>query len=357
MPAIENVVRLAASDIEASLFDRPFDVLNEAELQAFLHSHLLAALPEEPELILADDVVNRRPGSKYRCRRVYREAKVRPGQAGLEPDLVILEDRPQLILPKQNRAPSRFRTPYEAIIETKMDASPEDVLQGRQGRVIKPSVLKADAGKWACPEEARSIINVIYTARPDDYPEDERTIIIKRTLAKAEPIQPSRHARLLALELYERAVQELYMSFREEPYRYLREKDFETALFVYMRQALRVARDALHPVRAQYCVDWRDVLGRSRRHDLVVLGDQSETLALEVELKTSHSDRHNWFRTRDLQKEFEAIHILCERGHLERGVFLLFRYGELRWQEDAKAASEQFPRVELDYRCAELTQR
>ncbi len=350
---IPDLVRRVALKLEKELATRPFDVLNESELQALLQVRLLKALPQEPNLCLAKGVVDRRPSARYKCRRVYREAKVQPGQSGREPDLVILQDRPQVILPKQNGAPSRFQTPYDAIIETKMDASPTDILSGLPGRLLKHEVLKSDVAKWKEPEEALSVMNVVYTARPDDYQRSDNTNVIKRALASQPPRAVSPEVRKNAVIAYGNSLELLFQAFKEQPYRFLREKDFETALFAAMRDAVTVKPDEFHPVRTQYWMDWRNVIQRRRRHDLVVLGECDDQLALEIELKTSHSDQHNWFRTSALKKEFEAIHMLSEHGHLGKGVFLLFRYGSARWQNDAAAACAKYPRVNLDYRCAE----
>ncbi len=350
---IVDLIRQVATKLEEELAACPFDVLNESELQALLQTRLLEALPQEPQLTLAEGVIDRRANASYKCRRVYREAKIRPGQSGREPDLIILQDRPQVILPKQNRAPSRFLPPYDAIIETKMDASPKDVLNGRAGRLLKPEVLVADAVKWKRPEEALAVINLIYTARSHEYPSNDNTIFIKRSLTKHDPRPVSSENRQMAVDSYTLALENLYRAFKEQPFRFLREKDFETALFSAMRDAVVVKHDEVHPVRTQYYKDWRYVLNRTRRHDLVVLGARDDNLALEIELKTSHSDQHNWFRTLDLYKEFEAIQNLSDRGNLERGVFLLFRYGAKRWHEDAQSMCQKFPRVVLDYKCAE----
>ena len=52
----------------------------------------------------------------------------------------------------------------------------------------------------------------------------------------------------------------------------------------------------LHPVRSQSISEHSEKLSRRRRHDFVVLAAEPGVLALEVELKTSHSFNHNWFR-------------------------------------------------------------
>lgn len=352
MPSSLKIVRQVAKALEDQLSEHPFLIVNESELQAYLQQGLLQAFPEMPKLNLHKDVIDRRLGSDKRCRRVYREAKIRSGKSA-EPDIVVLSNAPQVLLAKGNRAPSRLLTPYPFIIETKMDAKPKDVLAGKSGKPLNQLALRNDLGKWHVPSEAQDVISVVYTAQPDNYEACSNTVFIKRTLPKNCAEAATVEATHNACQAYKDAEAALFEEFKREPFKFLREKDFETYLFAKIRAAVDVNPKELHPVHTQWWSAWESLLGRKRRHDLVVLAPNQENLALEVELKTSHSDQHNWFRKRELHKEFDAMHQLVEHGKLDRAVFLMYRFGAPKWESDAEEVCNWFPNVSLEYRCSD----
>ncbi len=343
----------AAKRLEVQLGKNPFHVVNEAEFQAMLHAELLQEFPEEVALSLAPGVIDRRPGQPLKGRRVYREAKIRPGQAGQEPDLIILHDAAQTILPKENHAPSRFVCPYAAIIETKIDATPADILSGKPGRSLAASVIDSDLRKWLVPSETGLVLSIIYTANPDWYAGWPNVVTVRRVIAPAPARLPSAATIKAATGAVGRGIDTIHAAFRAKPFRYLREKDFEAELFNVLRAASAVSPDELHPVRSQWMSAHSETLGRRRKHDLVVLGAVPGALDLEVELKTSHSDQHNWFRNKELVREFGAMQTLREAGVLDRALFLMFRFGPLKWQGDAASLCATYPAVEFDYRCSE----
>lgn len=334
--------------------DDPFAVLNEAELQAMLQSELSHIFPEVCDLSLAPDVIERRPGAKLSCRRVYRETKVRPGRSGGEPDIIVLQNRAQTIHAKGNHAPSRFATPYTAIIETKIDATPKQILSGGRGRPISPSTLAQDVSKWQVGKEADRVYSIVYTAMPEHYQTFRDVITIRRTCEAyngslvASPDEISH-----CIAAYGGAVADVAADFREQPFSYLREKDFETALFTKVRSQAPISIGKVHPLRSQWWSKSTDVLGRRRRHDLVILGVEERELALEVELKTSHSDQHNWYRNRSVEGEFEAMQKLRDADRLGRAIFLMFRFGPARWSENAEALSARFPSIENQCVCSD----
>lgn len=102
-----EILNRVSKGLEEELSEHPFLIVNESELQAYLQQRLLQAFPNEPALTLQEGVIDRRPNCPKICRRVYREAKIRPGKSA-EPDLIVLENRTQVIEPKKNGAPSRF---------------------------------------------------------------------------------------------------------------------------------------------------------------------------------------------------------------------------------------------------------
>jgi hypothetical protein len=347
------MIRKVAEAIEAQLRDDPFAVLNESELQASLHCELLNEFNERCDLSLASGVIQRRP-TALTCGRVYRETKVNPGQAGHEPDLVVLQYRPQTIYPKRNGAPARFERPYSAIIETKIDANPSQILRGDIGAPISCITLAKDIAKWKSGVDADFVCSIVYTAEPKRYHGLNSVITIRRPIRThrgpvvAGPIDISR-----CVSAYEQAVNDIAKAFCNQPFSYLREKDFETALFGQIRLRTPVVSGRLHPLRSQWWSEQSELLGRRRRHDLVILGAAAKTLTLEVELKTSHSDRHNWYRTSALRHEFEAMQVLCENRRLDRAIFLMFRFGPDRWREDAELLSSRFPLVEMSCQCSD----
>lgn len=341
--------------VEKNLSNNPFDILNESELQAVLQHALLQAFPQKLPLTLAHGVIERRSGGDFTCRQIYREAKVKAGQSGREPDMIVLKNRPQVLLPKKNGAPSRFETPYQAIIETKVDATFRQILSGHHGKALSPKVTRGDLEKWNVGEDAEKVLCVVYTAHPEWYADRKNIFTIRRPLCNPDQaITPLMASVEASGRSYDNALKKLHEEFKREPYWFLREKDFETALFIAMRQANDTPPGELNPVRTQWWSEHESVLNRRRRHDLVVLSETKGYLTLELELKTSHSDSHNWFTRKVVKNEFDAMQILLSKGLLDRAVFLLFRFGPVRWQSDADALCAKYPSVEFDYRCSEL---
>jgi hypothetical protein len=235
-----------------------------------------------------------------------------------------------------------------------MDASSAQVLAGHPGRVLSTQLIDIDLAKWRVPDEAHTALSVVYTSNPEWYAGRPEIIAVRRHLAVATPKLPTQAAVEKACQTFGEAVLSIHSDFRADPFRFLQEKDFETELFMKMRAGTDVASNVIHPVRCQWWSENSAALGRNRRHDLVVLGSIARELALEVELKTSHSDRHNWYRTSALASEFHAMQVLKDSGSLARAVFLMFRFGPDRWRDDASALCVRFPAVEFDCRCSEI---
>jgi hypothetical protein len=353
-PTIRESLQRVTKEIEANLDCDPFAILNEYELQALLHHGLLAQFPQTPELTLAADVINPRLNTPYTSRRVYRELKISPGKTGKGADLVVLTNGPQVLHAKENKAPSIFARPYSAIIEVKMDMSRENILNGVQSRPKISQVLK-DLEKWSSYEDETEILSVVYTDRPESYEFDDRIHTISRSLKSLQekPQLPSISSVQAAVAAYPEVLRILRSDFIEQPYWFLREKDFETALFFGVRDRIAKRDIAMNPVRTQFSSPHEDILGNRRRHDFVIRDDSSDGLALEIELKTSHSMHHNWFRKADVISEFDKMQQLRNAGKLDRAIFTLFRIGAERWREDADKLQQQFSMVEIDYICSE----
>ena len=353
--SIRDQLLSVAYEIERMLERDPLAIINESELQALLHDRLLAACPETPNLRLASDVINPRRNASYTCRRVYRELKTSPGRTGKETDLVVLTEGTQTLHAKKNGAPSMFGRPYAAIIEVKVDASTDDIMHGTRSRTRNRAVVK-DLGKWDSIDDGTEIFSVVYTDRPDLYGFDDRIVFIKRPSLAVGAVDklPSDSSVGTAAHAYPEVLKALRSQFVEQPYWFLREKDFETALFTGLRQSILPRNSGFDPVRTQLQSPNVEVLGKRRRHDLVIAHTIPGRLVLELELKTSHSMHHNWFRKGDVVSEFDAMQRLRVAGLLDHAVFTLFRIGSRRWQEDADALARRFPLVEIDYICSEV---
>ncbi len=352
------LLELVVRRIEELLAVDPLAIINESELQAMLHLELCRALPEPCPLELEGGVINRRPGDKLTARRAYRELKTTSGRASREVDILLLGESLQFIQAKANGAPARFRPPYAAVIETKMDASPEDCLAGLGGRKLSRRSLAKDLSKWEDNELKAPIYSVVLTARPDWYDDIPHVLTISRPLmrhrGKARPV-PAMAAVAAARDACEAALDHCLEQYRLNPLWFLREKDFETEVLAFLRDVAGAAGSSdLNPVRTQWWSQYSDELGRRRRHDVVVLAADGKSLALELELKTSHSDSHNWFRKREVRNEYSAMQRLMDAGLIERGIFVLFRYGTEKWISDALALGREHPSVELRYLCSEM---
>lgn len=356
-----SVVREACLAVEDALARDPTAALNECELQALLQVELLQLLPERVEASLSDEVLSRAHHPPLTVPRVFRELKPDGGRGGREVDLAILQDRPQIVRGKLNGAPAKFEPPYAVIIETKIDASAVAALSGRSTRA-RSGALATDLGKWRSYIDqgwVENVVSVILTAQPEAYEGLPDVITIRRAFpARDDAFQ---NAAFDPWPQIDRAMKEVALEYRAHPVGCLREKDFESRLLGKLRNANfpRVpfwlpdgSCVAIDPVRAQWSGEWSHSLGRGRRHDLVVLHPSGRSLLAELELKTSHSDSHNWFRKREVEAELQAMQHLIDVGRLERGRFVMFRYGAALWQADAETLFARFPRVEFEYICA-----
>lgn len=178
------LLQLVVRRIEEILAVDPLAIVNESELQAMLHLELCRELPDPCPLELENGVIDRRPGDKVTARRAYRELKTTGGRASREVDILLLGESLQCIQAKANGAPARFRPPYAALIETKMDASPEDCLTGQEGRKLSRDLLDKDLSKWEANEFKAPIYSVVFTARPDWYDDMPHVLTISRPLIR-----------------------------------------------------------------------------------------------------------------------------------------------------------------------------
>jgi len=310
LPALMEAVEC----VEAALRADSTAILNESELQAFLQRILNGFLATTPPLTLEGEVNNRRPGEAFTCRRVYRELKATSGRGSVEADLVVLGADVQTICAKKNGAPARFRPPYAMIIETKIDASPEMILTGHRGRKLAATAIMRDLEKWNDTNVACDVYSVVLTAVPEWYVGLPNVIAIRRPVCRSQPKHCNEAASMTAAAHYEQAIDRVHELYKREPFWFIREKDFETEIFWSLRSVVNSCQSFLNPVRSQWYSPHSKLLGKRRRHDLVVLARDARLMLLEIELKTSHSDTHNWFRKRDDREraaaEYRKVHEL-----------------------------------------------
>lgn len=356
-----TALREACSAVADMLQADPTAALNESELQALLQIALLDRLPDRVEASLSLEVLARSHHPSLTVPRVYRELKPDGGRGGMEVDLAVLQDRHQIVRGKGNGAPAKFEPPYSLIIETKIDASALNFAMGRTVRT-RAAALAEDLNKWhnyVANGMVDGVVSVVMTAQPEAYEALPNVIAINRPLPpRCEPFE---HDVIDPWPLIDRALRDVAEEYRRHPVGLLREKDFESRLFGILRSAHLPRAPfwlpdgtcvSIDPVRAQWSGQWANSLGRGRRHDLIVLHPSGRSLLAEVELKTSHSDSHNWFRKREVEAEIQAMHHLVEVGKLHRGRFVMFRYGTAKWEADAEVLFTRYPNVEFSYVCA-----
>jgi hypothetical protein len=338
-------IESAMLKIQRLLLDDPLAISNQSELQALLQFYLLIEFDETPSLTLHADVVNPREGADYTCRRVYRGMMI---NKGLEPAgeakpaaLVVMEDSEQTLLAKNGGAPTRFLTPYAAIIEVQLDGTLNDIQK------------KID--RWEDPEYAHRVFGILYTSKPEKFEGDPRILSIRRPSLKneTEPVYAPIPASILQ-NAYELVISNVHRDFESQPFWYIREKDFESDIFCALRSIIDVTNEDTSPIRSQWKSAHNDLV-ENRTHDIVALSANGIDLDLEVELKVSHSVGYGIFRSKAAKDEFPKMQKLVENEKLCRAVFLVFRLGiESEFDSsDKKDRKEKFPGVEIDYRCSE----
>jgi len=346
----------------------PTLILNESELQAALQLKLLNLLPHVVPASLAPGTLARAHHPQLTLPRVFRELKLDAGRAAIEADLVVLTKGPQVVLPKENGGPKAFQAPLDAVIETKIDTSRETFMLGGAGGSVLPSVIN-DLARWRVAIEdgrLRHAFAVILTPRPERYINVAGVLTIRQSYERLVDWRPgmgsdARSTGDIAKRGAESAIGEVHHQYRLQPIGMLREKDFESRIMGILRAACgwssvhRLSNGrhvAINPVRAQWSGGWASILGMRRRHDLAILRPDGVGLHVEIELKTSHSDSHNWFRKLDVEKEMSSMSRLISASALDYGCFVMFRYGNAKWSADAEILSARHPGVAFKYLCS-----
>ncbi|MBT5353167.1 MAG: hypothetical protein HOL54_15580 [Rhodospirillales bacterium] len=320
--------------------------MNESELQALLHHFLLSKFRETPPLTLHADVVNPREGAEYTCRRVYRGMMINkgfePAGSANRAALIVMKDSEQTLLAKDNGAPTRFLTPYAAIIEVQINGTLNDIQK------------KID--RWEGPEYAHSVFGVLCTSKPEKFEDDPRILSIKCPALKnrTEQVYASVPASILR-SMYELVINNVHRNFKLQPFWYIRELDFESDIFCALRTKIGPTGTGTSPVRAQWASEHKSIIiGKSRTHDIVILSANG-ILDLEIELKVSHSKNYRIFDKPVAIREFCNMQKLIKKEKINQAVFLVFRLGTKSDgdQTDEGDKQKEFPDVEIDYRCSD----
>lgn len=391
--ALENAFVAAQREID----EDPLAIWCEKELQVLLHRTFQKHFPEQVEVKFASGVRDARTKLQKEAKigRSYRELTLNPdaGQRSPRPDLVLLENREQRVLAKNNGAPSSFSPPYEALVEAKVAISwPHLDLQPK-----KPNFASArkdlEKLKNYFLGPAKQLILVVLTTHPEEckaalaerddrielvvlkYPNDPEALF-SRNIAFAEH-PTNTNVNVVAYQakklrnLVELSLSELHKEQKEHPLLYFREKDFETRLVELMRSnpqcptlqfvTTKGKSSRSTGVRSQWSSKPGGIATK-RIHDILVRseplvvsswGDTSELLpfAAELELKTSHSNEHNWFVKRDLLCEISTMQRMRTANLTREAWFLLFRFGQTpeAWWHSYNEVKTSNPNIQFCY--------
>lgn len=365
---MKTILRNVCKSIESDLAEDPTLIVNEAELQAMIQIELLKTLNEMVETKLLQGTLRRSHHPILKVPRVYRELKPQGSRSGKEADILILKNETQYIEPKENGAPARFKGPFAAIVETKIDTDWDRLCTGRYG-APKASALNNDLEKWQQYEiEGRvdEVFCIVLTPRPEIYDGMESVITIRHSpdnLIDWDEGDVVNCQSKDAWQTSQNALLETYVFYSAHPVGMLREKDFETRIFNYIREnfqgrsKLRLSNGriiSMNSVRTQFVGEWSKTINKKRRHDIIIMRPNGEGAIVELELKTSHSDSHNWYRKAEVAEEYNNISSLIGNGSLDFGAFVMFRYGKAfqGWEVDRIALEKKFPKVQSYYFCA-----
>ncbi len=383
MTALDKVKK-ACLEIEELLSVEPSLVLCERELQILLQQKLLDLFPEKVDCVLKSPTYTPQGLTREQLtiNRVFRELNLIPtlGRNSPKPDIVVVEKREQTIIPKQNNAPSSFIPPFSCIIETKVAINWSNVfssntIKKKNGiKMIMQDIEKYKNNNLINDDISSHFIFIILTQYPEIYSKlsTEKFSILTIKYPHVFHLETTRGAEddFDYKSCIKDAIKEIHDLHKAFPLLMLREKDFET-FFVHSLRKRKIPyvpaiekngeiKGYINPVRSQWVTPNDGTRTQRRVHDVIILKNpvylsrwQSTQNFLpiyaEFELKTSNSNSHNWFRKNGLKKELEYMSDSIKRGDLLAGYFLMFRFGEKRWKDDADQLTRQFNRLKHYY--------
>lgn len=345
----------AANVVAALIRNDRFSILNEAELQHHLYLALCRNAKGVPATAVPPSVVSASELGRAPLRhRAFREMLLDPamGRTSPRPDISLLRPTLATAVPKGNGGISTWKGEFEALIETKLGTS--------------ASKANKDPAKY--PEHLRSVVRqLLFDERSEGLSQRGDTLILGARGAVAEATGKSPRD---LVDACREAIRRVHDTYCQSPASLVREKDFESWLALELESILSGWRcpivdggrtvGATSPVRMQVST----TLFPQRRHDVLVIdklgvpsgvGSRQPVLssAVEVEIKTSHSNQHNWFDGR-LDGELSKM----TRYREETGgkpIFVMFRLGAPIFIEAYRRMAKQYSKVEFHYLCSDGT--
>lgn len=164
--------------------ENPFDFFKENDVACFLYSELKRTFPNRVPVVMADGIEQFeafQDPQRMTCGRVHTEVKGEKDDCRV--DLVVLEDRPQVVHPKSKRMVGKFEPPFQIGIELKL------AYGGRSSRfsgIVSGGGLSADIIKLACLDDLFSHRYVVVV----DFFEGRRLTGLRQvvTMCKRVPI-------------------------------------------------------------------------------------------------------------------------------------------------------------------------
>lgn len=327
-------------------------VLNESEFQSRIYLELCKHTVEDVPVCIPHAVIFPNEfREKPMCRRVFREMVLDPslGRSSPRPDILLFKHLQLVGVPKQNGAISSWQGQFDAIIEIKFNVT------------ARKSV--ADREKYPI-DRHESLYCINYRPKQsgtkilsDDYVEFGGVGTMRNELSKRVDV------REIAIESIQR-VHKMHMS---SPASMIREKDFESWLSRELE--LIIGKDGCQVVQDGRTVGSTTSVRNQitakkfpeRRHDILIVdaleypkgvGKVQNILraSVEIEIKTSNSNSHNWFDGR-INDEFEKM-VKFKQIFGGLPIFVMFRLGSPIFVEDYNRTVKKYPDIKFMYLCS-----
>ena len=347
----KNTLIISINQLMKDISQDRYIILNESELQSRIFNYLTEYSDNDINYTVPRSVTfpdEHRSGVMRQ--RAYREIVLNPklGRISPRPDIVIYTGDSIIAVSKENGAISSWESEEKIIVETKFNVGNMSLLR--------------DENKYA--EEYR--LN-LFTVGYDSMGSNIKCVSDNRYLIGGLGEIGDGREWEFNNGLIGDSIHEVWLDFQKCPAKYLREKDFESRLTNKIENRIgfkgcKIVNDGkvvgfTTSVRNQISTS---VFGK-RRHDILIveslclpkrIGKVQDVVnpLLEIEIKTSHSNSHNWFRGR-LDDELSKM---CEFNQLTgcRPIFLLFRFGKPIFVNDYKAMTKKYPLIDFMYLCS-----
>ncbi len=335
---------------EKMIIDK-YCILNESELQSRIYLALNEKYNETIQINVPNNVIF--PDDKRKSlinNRVFREMLLNPklGRNSPKPDILIFKPEQLTGVPKENKAISSWTGTYERIVETKFNANKKRSVD--------------DIKKY--PESLHDIIYCINFNHnlkginiSDNYIEfggngNINNNYENRDISETDVID-------CILKVHNKHIMQTGSMIRE--------KDFES--WISYELELKFGNNGCIIYNGNNVIGYTTAIRnqisssifKTRRHDILIVnsiefpskyGKTQNVLSssFEIEIKTSHSDTHNWFRGR-ITDELNKMRIY---KNITGGIpiFVLFRFGSPIFVDDYYETVNQFPEIKFLYLCS-----